>query len=87
MGDDEGSVVKLAFAVLIRVSERWGKKCFSAFEQHLIRSVRQRRQLDEHEEYGDIVNRPSIPEKCRVRRLICLQEPVDLTGVSGTARA
>ena len=26
---DESSLVKLVFAVLIRVSERWGKKCFS----------------------------------------------------------
>jgi len=46
---DEGSVVKLGFAVLIRVSERWGKKCFSAFEQEQIRSLRRRRRLDEHE--------------------------------------
>jgi putative transposase len=45
---DEGSVVKLVFAVLIRVSDRWGKKCFSAFEQHQIRSLRRQRQLDEH---------------------------------------
>jgi transposase-like protein len=44
---DEGSVVKLVFAVLIRVRERWGKKCFSAFEQHQIRSLRRQRQLDE----------------------------------------
>jgi transposase-like protein len=46
---DEGSVVKLVFAVLMRVSERWGKKCFSTFEQHQIRSLRKRRQLDDHE--------------------------------------
>jgi putative transposase len=46
---DEGSVVKLVFAVLIRVSERWGKKCFSEFEQEQIRSLRRRRCLDEHE--------------------------------------
>jgi len=46
---DEGSVVKLVFAVLIRVSERWGKKCFSEFEQEQIRSLRRRRRLDEHE--------------------------------------
>ena len=46
---DEGSVVKLVFAVLIRVSERWGKKCFSEFEQQQIRSLRRRRMLDEHE--------------------------------------
>jgi putative transposase len=45
---DEYSVVKLGFAVLIRVSDRWGKKCFSAFEQRQIRSLRRQRQLDEH---------------------------------------
>jgi transposase-like protein len=45
---DEGSVVKLVYAVLIRVSERWGKKCFSAFEQHQIRNLRRQRQLDDH---------------------------------------
>ena len=44
---DESSVVKLVFAVLIRVSERWGKKGFSAFEQPQIRSLRRQRQLDE----------------------------------------
>jgi transposase-like protein len=46
---DEGSVGKLVFAVLLRVSERWGKKCFRAFEPHQIRSLRKRRQLDDHE--------------------------------------
>ncbi|MGE4096240.1 MAG: transposase [Candidatus Binatia bacterium] len=40
---DEGSVVKLVFAVLIRVSERWGKKSFRAFEQQQIRSLRRQR--------------------------------------------
>ncbi len=44
---DEGSVVKLVFAVLIRVSERWGKKGFSIFEQHQIRSLRRQLHLDE----------------------------------------
>ena len=44
---DEGSVVKLVFAILIRVSERWGKKCFSEFEQQQIRSLRRQRHLDE----------------------------------------
>lgn len=43
----EGSLVKLVFAVLIRVSERWGKKCFSEFEQRQIRALRQQRHLDE----------------------------------------
>src|SRR5919109_5185866 len=45
---DEGSV-RLVFAVLIRVSDRWGKKCFSEFEQQQIRGLRRRRKLDEHE--------------------------------------
>jgi hypothetical protein len=34
----EGSVVKLVLAVLIRVSERWGKKCFSDCEQRPLRT-------------------------------------------------
>jgi transposase-like protein len=46
---DEGSVVKLVFAVLIRVSDWWGKKGLSEFEQPQIRSFRKRRQLDEQE--------------------------------------
>lgn len=37
---DEGGLVKLVLAVLLRVSERWGKKCFSEFEQQQIRSLR-----------------------------------------------
>jgi transposase-like protein len=45
----EGSLVKLVFAVLIRVSERWGKKCFSEFEQQQIRSLRRKLKLDELE--------------------------------------
>jgi len=43
---DEGSGVKLVFAVLSRVSERWGKKCFSEFAQHQIRGLRRQLQLD-----------------------------------------
>jgi len=46
---DEGSVVKLVFAVLIRVSDRWGKKAFSEFEQQQIRNLRQKLHLDEQE--------------------------------------
>jgi putative transposase len=44
---DEGGLVKLVFAVLIRVSERWGQKGFSEFEQQQIRSLRQKLKLDE----------------------------------------
>lgn len=43
---DEASLVKLVFAVLIRVSERWGKKQFSEFEQHQVRALRQTLPLD-----------------------------------------
>lgn len=58
---DEGSVVKLVFAVLIRVSDRWGKKCFSAFEQHQIRNLRRQRQLDE----PTVVASPTTPQPRR----------------------
>jgi putative transposase len=47
--EDESSLVKLVFAVLIRVSDRWGKKCFSEFEQQQLRSLRRRLKLDEQE--------------------------------------
>jgi transposase-like protein len=46
---DEASVVMLVYGVLIRVSERWSKKCFSEFEQHQIRSLREQLKLDEQE--------------------------------------
>jgi putative transposase len=45
----EGGLVKLVFAVLIRVSERWGKKCFSEFEQRQVCSLRTQLKLDEQE--------------------------------------
>ncbi len=44
---DERSLVQLVFAVLLRVSDRWGKKCFSEFEQQQMRSLRRRLKLDE----------------------------------------
>jgi putative transposase len=43
----EGSLVNLVLGVLIRVSDRWGKKGFSEFEQQQIRSLRGRLKLDE----------------------------------------
>ena len=45
----EQSLVNLVFGVLIRVSARWGKKCFSELEQQQIRSLRVKLQLDEQE--------------------------------------
>jgi transposase-like protein len=44
---DEASLVKLVFAVLIRISERWGKRQYSEFEQHQIRALRQSLGLDQ----------------------------------------
>ncbi len=46
---EERSLVQLVFAVLIRVSDRWNKKCFSEVEQHQIRMLRRKRKLDEQE--------------------------------------
>jgi putative transposase len=60
---DESSLVNLVFGVLIRVSERWGKKSFSAFEQHQIRSLRGRLKLDEQE-----VRSPEAPSEPQSRR-------------------
>jgi putative transposase len=45
----EGSLVHLVFGVLIRVSDRWGKKGFREFEQQQIRNLRERLKLDEQE--------------------------------------
>ena len=45
----EGSLGHLVCGVLIRVSDRWGKKCVSEFEQQPIRSLRARLKLDEQE--------------------------------------
>lgn len=54
----EGSLVHLVFGVLIRVSDRWGKKSFSQFEQHQLRSLRTKLKLDEQE--GPIAE-PALP--------------------------
>jgi demethoxyubiquinone hydroxylase (CLK1/Coq7/Cat5 family) len=45
----ERSLVHLVCGVLIRVSERWGKKCFSELEQQQIRHLRAKLQLDKQE--------------------------------------
>jgi putative transposase len=45
----EQSLVNLVFGVLIRVSDRWGKKCFSELEQQQIRRLRGNLKLDEQE--------------------------------------
>ncbi|NOT54283.1 MAG: hypothetical protein HOP18_06725 [Deltaproteobacteria bacterium] len=53
----EQSLVNLVFGVLIRVSDRWGKKCFRDLEQHQIRKLRAQLKLDEPE-----VRTPPISE-------------------------
>ena len=63
----EGSLVHLVFGVLIRVSDRWGKKCFSEFEQQQIRSLRERLKLDEQEvSMRRTINPCPNSQKCRV---------------------
>src|SRR5215510_8574470 len=58
----EGSLVHLVFGVLIRVSDRWSKKCFSEFEQQQIRSLRERLKLDEQDVRMDAPS-SSIPTR------------------------
>jgi putative transposase len=53
----ERSLVNLVFGVLIRVSDRWSKKCFSELEQQQIRNLRAKLKLDEQE-----VRTPPISE-------------------------
>lgn len=60
---DEASLVKLVFAVLIRVSERWGKKQFSEFEQHQIRALRQSLGLDQPWVPVDLVTQDRSPRR------------------------
>ena len=60
---DEASLVKLVFAVLIRVSERWGKKQCSEFEQHQIRTLRQSLELDHPLVPVDLVTKDRSPRR------------------------
>jgi putative transposase len=53
----ETSLVNLVFGVLIRVSDRWGKKCCSELEQQQIRHLRAQLKLNEPE-----VSTPPISE-------------------------
>jgi transposase-like protein len=46
---EEGSVGLLVYGVLLRVSERGSKKCFSEFAQQQLRSLREQLKLDEQE--------------------------------------
>jgi putative transposase len=54
----ETSLVNLVFGVLIRVSDRWGKKCFSDLEQQQIRNLRRKLKLDEHEVRTPVPSEP-----------------------------
>src|SRR5215467_5028053 len=60
---DESSLVKLVFAVLIRISERWGTKQCSEFEQHHIRALRQFLGLDQPLVTPDLVTRDRSPRR------------------------
>ncbi|MBM4256796.1 MAG: IS256 family transposase [Deltaproteobacteria bacterium] len=54
----EGDVVMLVYDVLIRVSERWDKKCFSELEQQQMRSLRVHLKLDEQEVSAGEISQP-----------------------------
>jgi transposase-like protein len=60
---DEASLVQLVFAVLLRVSERWGKKQYSEFEQHQIRALRQALGLDQQPEAPALITVASQPRR------------------------
>jgi transposase-like protein len=60
---DEASLVKLVFAVLIRVSERWGKRQYSEFEQHQIRTLRQSLGVDQPPEAPSLITMASQPRR------------------------
>jgi hypothetical protein len=60
---DEASFVKLVLAVLMRVSERWGKKQYSEFEQHQIRALCRALGLDQQPETPSLVTMATQP--CR----------------------
>ena len=59
----ESSVVTLVFGVLLRVSARWGKKCFREFEQQQSRSLRDRLKLDDQR-----VSAEELPPIAQTRR-------------------
>ena len=60
---DEQSLLQRVCAVLMRVSERWGKKQCSEFEPHQIRVVRQSLALDHPLVASDVVTRESQPRR------------------------
>jgi transposase-like protein len=60
---DEASLLKLVFAVLMRVSERGGKKQLSEFAQHQIRALRQALGLDHPLVPLDVITRDRSPRR------------------------
>lgn len=77
----EGSFVHLVFGVLLRVRDRWSKKCFREFEQHQIRSLRARLQLDEQEvSMNELSGHVPTRRSAASAASSSLQKLVDLTG-------
>lgn len=48
---DEPSLLKLVVAVLIRVSDRWGRRKFSVIETRMIQQLREQWLAEAHEKY------------------------------------
>ena len=71
---DETSLVKLVFAVLIRVSERWSKKSYSEFAQHQIRALRHTLELDQASEEPSLVVVAPQPRRSAASAQELLQE-------------
>jgi len=83
---EEASLVKLVCAVLIRVSERWGKKQYSEFEQHHIRALRSTLELDQQSEGPSLVAMAPQPRSSAASARSLLQEKKDLTDTAPLAR-
>ena len=88
---DEQSLLKLVFAVRMRVGERWGKKPWSEFEQHQMRALRQALELDHPLGPLNDVPRATQPRRSAASAREFLQEKKDLTcsllGTPSTASA
>jgi hypothetical protein len=81
---DEASLVKLVFAVLIRVSERWGKQPESEVEPHQMRALRPAFALDQVFETPAPVTMASQPRRSAASARELLQEKKDLTRRTAT---
>jgi hypothetical protein len=79
----EASWVQLVVAVLLRVSERWGKKQYRECEQHQMRALRQALGLDQPPEAPSLITMTAQPRRSAAAARSLLQEKKDLTPIHG----